>query len=341
MSGSALLQPRQQAALRVLLEGLGLPAEASLTPLAGGANNRVFRVDADGAPVLLKAYFRHPQDPRDRLGVEFAFCRFAWDNGVQVPPRPLAADADANLALYEFIEGEPVRRGQVSVPEVRATLDFYRALNEHRDRAGSLPAASEACFSVSEHLQTLERRLGRLSRVTDDEARDFVSDELVPAARIVLERVRGQLGEAPLAATDRRVSPSDFGFHNALRQTDGRLRFIDFEYAGWDDPAKVVCDFFCQPAVPVPLQCWDEFARGLAADLGDPAAHLARFAALLPVYRLKWCCILLNDFLPEGSARRSFSSGVAVTEEQRAEQLEKARGLLAQDNGAGSGEGTA
>ena len=25
--------------------------------------------------------------------------------------------------------------------------------------------------------------------------------------------------------------------------------FIDFEYAGWDDPSKLICDFFCQPAV--------------------------------------------------------------------------------------------
>ena len=35
-----------------------------------------------------------------------------------------------------------------------------------------------------------------------------------------------------------------------LAGRDGRLWFIDFEYAGWDDPAKTVCDFFCQPGLP-------------------------------------------------------------------------------------------
>ena len=55
------------------------------------------------------------------------------------------------------------------------------------------------------------------------------------------------------------MSPSDFGFHNALATPGGRLVFIDFEYAGWDDPAKLANDFFCQPAVPVDARFYDDF----------------------------------------------------------------------------------
>ena len=40
----------------------------------------------------------------------------------------------------------------------------------------------------------------------------------------------------------RALSPSDFGLHNALRGQDGQLRFVDFEYFGWDDPVKLVSD---------------------------------------------------------------------------------------------------
>ena len=56
----------------------------------------------------------------------------------------------------------------------------------------------------------------------------------------------------PLDTQESVLSPSDFGFHNALLGPDGKLCFIDFEYAGWDDPAKLICDFFCQPQTPVP-----------------------------------------------------------------------------------------
>lgn len=328
MTAEEMLGAEQAVALQGLLAGLGLPPTGQLVPLAGGANNRVFRLDSASAPLLLKAYFQHPQDLRDRLGAEFAFCRFAWAHGVEVPPRALVANAQAHLALYEFIAGERICPGDIGASDVAAAADFYQSVNRHRDEADALPVASEACFGISEHLGNLQRRLARLIAVADPEAAAFVRDKLLPCAHQVIEVTRAQWGDVNLADTDRRVSPSDFGFHNALRQHDGRLRFIDFEYAGWDDPAKLVCDFFCQPAVPVPQHYWDSFAAAVAEDLSDSPAHLARFAALLPVYRLKWCCILLNDFLPAGSARRAFASGKTVTAQQQAAQLEKARALL-------------
>ena len=77
--------------------------------------------------------------------------------------------------------------------------------------------------------------------------------------------------DQPLDPAERCLSPSDFGFHNAILANDGRLRFIDFEYAGWDDPSKLICDFFCQPAVPAPPQAFDRFATAIAAELPTPA----------------------------------------------------------------------
>src|SRR5581483_2047702 len=104
------------------------------------------------------------------------------------------------------------------------------------------------------------------------------------------------------------ISPSDFGFHNALLKPDGKLCFIDFEYAGWDDPAKTVCDFFCQPSVPVDRKHLGRFVEGIIPGFQDPERLEQRIRALLPVYGIKWCCILLNEFLPVGKARRRFAS---------------------------------
>ena len=124
------------------------------------------------------------------------------------------------------------------------------------------------------------------------------------------------------------VSPSDFGFHNAVLAADGKLRFVDFEYAGWDDPAKTVCYFFLQPAVPAPLSSRDEFVRGVGAIVGDPDGVRARAAALAPLYRVKWACIALNDFLPAGRGRRVFALGEAGRDARRERQLELAARLL-------------
>lgn len=329
--------------VQALLCAAGLPTRHWLEPVSGGVNNRVYRVECEGAAALLKAYFRHPGDARDRLAAEFAFCRFAWERGLRSLPRPLACDRSRDLGLYEFIEGRRLSPPEVGSEQVRQALAFFLELNRHKAHpaAADLPDASEACFSPAEHLACVERRLAALEQVggvtpLDREAGAFVRGELRAAWRDARDQLiaLAEQGGLPLdCPIDRRVegciSPSDFGFHNAILGTDGQLRFVDFEYAGWDDLAKMVCDFFCQPALPVPLTHFDGFAAAVVADLPQAHRHLQRIRLLLPVYRIKWCCIMLNEFLPVGARRRSFASDEDPLERRRV-QLEKARQALRQ-----------
>jgi hypothetical protein len=215
-------------------------------------------------------------------------------------------------------------------------------LNRHKDsaRTTALADAAEACYTLGEHLACVERRLERLLRIEPTEgiardAVDFVRSDLrsawVRASRVARhDAARNGLSlDQPIAGEERCLSPSDFGFHNALMDDKARLRFIDFEYAGWDDPAKLVCDFFCQPAVPVPRECFDRFAEAIAFGLSKAEMHLRRFRLLLPVYQIKWCCILLNDFLPTGNRRREFAFS-SPQEGRHARQLHKSRTALLQ-----------
>lgn len=322
-----------------LLATAGFCEEFRLHPLTGGANNRVFRVDVNGSCLLLKVYFQHADDPRDRLGTEFAFASFAWENGVRVLPRPLACDSQHRLGLYEFVWGRQLLSQEVTQDMVRQALNFYRDLNRCRwlPRASALPRASEACFSIADHLWCVERRLQRLRDMdrhasqVNGAAAHFIRNELSEVWRGVAEAVHScacALGlslENDITSQDRCLSPSDFGFYNAILASDGCLRFIDFEYAGWDDPGKMVCDFFCQQAVPVPLDYYDMFLETVVSDLSEPERHLHRITLLLPVYQLKWCCILLNEFLPVSSERRCFANSSAAKEERKVQQLQKAR----------------
>ena len=223
--------------------------------------------------------------------------------------------------------------------ELEQAANFFAGLNAHREHpdAAALPLASEACFSVPEHLHCVAGRIQRLEMLMgttrlEQDAIEFVQHELKPAWKRVSAAVRSRTSpEAaePLPASDRRLSPSDFGFHNALRAADGSLRFFDFEYAGWDDPAKTACDFFSQVAVPVPMDFLDVFAGRIAGDQRRPAVMRSRIRLLLPVYQLKWCCIILNDFLPTDAARRQFSLA-GDPEARKRSQLDKARQLLGQ-----------
>ena len=327
---------RLQAGCASLLAAAGLSPAVSFERLTEGGNNRVYRVETVSGPVLLKEYFRHAADLRDRLGAEQAFSQFAWRHGVSSLPRPLGCDRETGLGLYEFVVGRKLAPGEVTAAHVDAAAAFFAAVNRHRrdPAAADLPIASEACFSPAEHLACIDRRMARLATIepgSDQHRRAaaLVAHRLLPA----WHRVRADVAAAgmpldePLATDVRAISPSDFGFHNCL-VTDAGLTFIDFEYAGWDDPAKTVCDFFCQPAVPVPRDHVERFLNAATAVVGDPGLG-DRVALLLPVYELKWCCIMLNEFLPTDDRRRAFAGGADDAESRRARQLDKVDRTLA------------
>lgn len=325
-------------AVAALLHGAECGTALRMTPLPGGGNNRVYRIDTDGRPLVLKQYFHAAEDRRDRLGAEFALSSFAWRNGVLCLPKPIAADFQRHLGLYTFVDGRKLQPGEVDEAAVDQALAFALALDGLResDDTHMLPTGSEAVFRLADHLALVEQRVRRLGRLDPGDALQadaarFVSQDLMPAWDRLAAQTRAAAERAGIALdeevpqAERTISPSDFGFHNALRAADGTIRFIDFEYAGWDDPAKLVGDFFNQIAVPVPHVFYTRFADRFAAARPRSGLHRKRFDLLLPVYGVKWVCIMLNDFLPAGGKRRRFASG----EDRRAVQLDKARAALA------------
>ena len=317
---------------RCLAQRANLPPPQSLTRLTGGKNNRVFRA---GESAILKLYHWDLRDPRDRLRAEWQFLSYAWARGVRNIPRPLAKDDDAHAGLYSWMPGEVVDK--VSPDHVEAALGFLLAINAPPHDPAALDPGSEACFSLREHLATINRRVARLAVIDPDvpqraAAELLIRSRLMPLWELVqatllkeAERLGVEL-DAVLEQESQCISPSDFGFHNAL--VDGsRIGFIDFEYAGRDDVAKLVCDFFCQPQVPVPLAYMEGFASRLITGLGLGRSHEVRCQLLLDAYRIKWACIILNDFLPVGSSRRAHAELIR-NEERCVFQLARATAKL-------------
>ena len=330
----------QPAALSRLLKLFSGESPHSLEPLTGGANNRVHRArTVSGHDYIVKQYFTPASDTRDRYRSEHSFYTFAWETArVRCIPEPLAWNETDRLGAFALIEG--TRLEQATADDVTAALDFFAQLNaaRTRTRVDALRPAAETCHTLTEHLATVQSRMDRLTGISgtdpiDAAARSFVSDTLFPAWQDALHHpaLLAALSDkhADSAPLPRCVSPSDFGFHNTLRRADGSLVFFDFEYAGWDDPAKLVCDFFCQPAVPAPIDCYDNFVDRVAAALGCASSEVlaARCRLLLPIYQLKWCTIMLNEFLPAGNRRRRFA-GTADIVARKTTQLAKAAAAL-------------
>jgi hypothetical protein len=120
------------------------------------------------------------------------------------------------------------------------------------------------------------------------------------------------------------ISPSDYGFHNAIYTNTG-VKFFDFEFAGWDDPAKATLDFDFQPRVPIAiygsplLSAWNPEHQ---YSIEERCKHLR------PILKLKWLCIRLAVLNPARLEQMlSIVTGVE-TDNFISMRLEKARYYL-------------
>ncbi len=312
----------------------------SIVPCRRGGNNKTYRVDTTDGPYLAKAYFRHPADERDRLSGEFLFSKYAEGAAAGMSPRAIARDEASNVAIYEFVDGRHFQVGEIGANEVDKAAAFFCALNAADARIGArgLPLASEAAFSINDHLTLISRRVDQLLAI------DPADEENARALPFF-----GKLGEywkslcestgrdaaaqgidcgASLPENQRCVSPSDFGFHNALARPDGGICFIDFEYAGWDDPARMAGDFFAQLSIPVPGEYFTGFLDRCLQEFPGRDTLKRKALLLRPVYKIKWCCIALALFHPVNMARRKFADPELDEASAKRLQLAKAELIL-------------
>jgi Phosphotransferase enzyme family len=329
--------------LKATVSGLLGRSVTRVEPVRGGRNSRVYKlVCEDSRRYAAKLYSRHGADDRDRLKVEFSALRFLWDNGVTCIPEPVAADERHGCAVYEYVQGKDMPSDTISEFDIDYAVQFLAAIDKLRKNTESehLAAASEACFSIREITDNIRRRLGRLSALPNGRngngaLREFLANEFAPSFDAIAAWSQSSVDRAgaslvsELPHEERTLSPSDFGFHNALRRDDGRIAFLDFEYFGWDDPAKLLADFLLHPAMDLSEELKRRFAAGMLRRFADRPRLAERVASLYPLFGLKWCLIFLNEFIPEDLLRREFASASArERSDLQAEQLAKARRML-------------
>ena len=298
-----------------------------------GGNSRVFKIVTAAGPYALKQY--PADDQRNRQGAEARALAFVARAGLGRTPRFIVADHGAHASLLSWVEGTGVV--EVSDTDVaqftQFQIDLDRAIDAdaHRD----IGPAAEACVSGERILSHIRRRYEPLAAFGEDlpELGAFMQSRFLPAVAAYEKRAQhiyAKLGLEFAADRPRAVQTliaSDFGAHNALRGEDGNLTFVDFEYFGWDDPLTSIGNFVLHPGMQLTQAQRALYRDRLLAHFGN--AHAERLAALLPLFALRWCAIVLSDLLPERRAHRVAANSHADDPTAiAAAQLAKAERLL-------------
>ena len=249
---------------------------------------------------MIKGFAPKPTSGHDRFKAEVEFLAYAKMVAPEFVPELLHADEVSRSVVLEHIEGKGFQEGHSpSNYSVDQAIAFMRRLNEDQAAARQYVSgsAAEGFLRLTEHLENINQRLMLMGVEHIPDICKVEAQRLIDVARHRLSILQGRteqlLSQGHCADTldpqERCVSPSDFGFHNAIRTSAG-VKFFDFEFAGWDDPAKTVADFDLQPRVPVSPK-----AQALAEALESwYERHSARRQALSPILELKWACIIMS-----------------------------------------------
>lgn len=307
----------------------------SIDRVSGGKNNKIFKIlTANGESFIAKIYHRAPTDPRDRLKTEYGTMKFLAEQGMKSIPQPLLQNEEYGFAIYEFIEGIKVEGPKASLFQVEEFGRFLIRLKELsvHPKASALPAASEAYFNFQEVIDHVRRRMDRFkgfvaNDAIDQEMVEVLQSRLIPALNQIESHAAYR--HPQLQKSQQTISPSDCGFHNAIQGRDGKMIFLDFEYFGWDDPAKMVADFILHPGMNLKLEQTKKFAQVVIPAFSSDPEFMDRFRTLYPVFGIKWCLIILNEFLPDQMNRRRFAANFQENEDEiRKRQLSKVHGML-------------
>ncbi|MDR3491435.1 MAG: aminoglycoside phosphotransferase family protein [Gammaproteobacteria bacterium] len=304
---------------------------------SGGGNSVVFCVEADGKKWAVKSYPPYAPAQRDRLAAELEVYQFLNHQHVPAVPLLKTYSETERWLVMSWIDGV-VPRDDYSESDIDQALQFIRDIARLNSlpEAAHLPLAAEACLSLNVLLSQIERRLENLIALSENEPdlNKFLMKDYYPVfKKFKQQAIDGYVendvcpdSELPLAK--RSLIPADFGFHNTIRDSSGKLYFFDFDYFGWDDPVKLLADILWHPKMILTLQQNEKFIQGLSEIYNTDQFFLSRFYYTLPLFGLRWALILLNEFVPHFWLNRQYANVHQNQAEAKQTQLKRAKELL-------------
>ncbi len=275
-----------------------------ISRLNQGRNSSLFKVNTANQKYALKIYPENFVNKRNRIKSELDFLIFLKKNKFTTVPEPILWDKKNKWLLLSWINGEKIL--SPTKLHCKLLINFLQDIQLYKKSnfANNISNASEACFQLEEHINHVKFRvkflLDNLMQPSNfnikisPEIISFIED-LSNQIKIIERKEIIKINTKMIV--EKVLSPSDVGFHNTLID-DNIMNFIDFEYAGWDDPSKMISDLILQPDYNIPIENIKVLNVFFHVKF-LPDDFQVRIPIMLKLYRIKWIIIMLNPLLKE------------------------------------------
>ncbi len=263
-----------------------------------GINTSAWQICSGNKNFFLKFYISSKNDNRDRLGTELEFTKLLENGGFKNIPKILLTNKEENWALFEWLDGEKIKNpNQKDLEDIIIFIKKIQSLKKHK-QSKRIGEASEACFNLVDHKNLIINRLNQLINYSGILGRSWLVFEVLESINKCVKNFQGYFSSSSsnsLSLEKRILSPSDIGIHNILK-IKNQLYFHDFEYAGWDDPYKLIVDLLIQPENVLSKKTSLDLYKSMESFF-SLEANLNSLKIYLVLYRAKWVCIILKKFL--------------------------------------------
>lgn len=309
--------------LRDLQEQIGSNC-TEVRQITKGGNNGLFVLTLDdGRKMVAKFYQR---DHRARLLREYSANSFLSENGFSVAT-PIMENQEKNFGVYSYEEGESLNGADALPRDVDHLADFLVRLQQFRpsDVTKSFDRAVAAMVNVQEVLDDNERRISAFQQAAADGTAHPLIRELLDVDSVadsihdLTQRILTGSADTSwhVAPEDMRLSPVDFGFHNALFRGDDPPVILDLEYFGWDDPLHPVADFIAHDqTLGLRTELKQQFLDRYTVGVNLPDREKTRLDELVALTDVKWMAIYLLSLTPKYIQARSFAAGGRFDDEK-------------------------
>ena len=268
--------------------------------VSGGANNALYCVDVGGERIACKLCVN---DERRRARREFEALRVLEATGLDVAPQPLWLDESCTVVsypavAYRWVSGSPLGPELTSQQLAALVASLQRI---HSVRPGDLAGyeLSDAWFHWFDFEPYLDELRGLLSEhgpwLIDTERR---GPELLARLERLVEDcahvVRSSGADPRREQVPRRLCRVDPGLANALWCDDGRVRWVDWEYSGWGDPALELADLRWHASLEGLSSPEHDWLRDSYRRPSGDAGFEERLAVWDRLIATRWACLILR-----------------------------------------------
>lgn len=284
---------------------------SSILTIHGNANSTAYKVNTEHNSFFLKIYPNEKinQGEPSRFTRETNFLEYINAAKLKNVPELIYKSQKHQTILTSWNKGEEIK--EISSDTLQAMIKFIANSNKHLHmmEAQRITQAKDSWQNSTSSVNDVKKRWRKLIKETTKKKKGYEAIELLKYVNIEerIEDVAALLERKTKedhwrGSTIKQIlSQSDMSINNTKKNGDV-YSFFDFEYAGWDDPAKLATDILYHPDHQLTeqdeVQCVKMMRKyGIFRDNGAEQ----RIMDTRELAKIKWLLIMCNIYINDRS----------------------------------------